>query len=421
MSVVIEVENLYKQYRLGTVNTGTFSHDLNRWWHRVRGKQDPYEMVTSVNAREEKGISEYVWALEDINFKVNQGEVLGIIGRNGAGKSTLLKLLSKVTAPTKGNIRVKGRIASLLEVGTGFHPELTGRENIFLNGAILGMSKTEIKSKFDEIVDFSGVEKYIDTPVKRYSSGMYVRLAFGVAAHLEPEILIVDEVLAVGDAEFQKKCLGKMKDVSGQGRTVLFVSHNMVAMNALCNSAIFLERGRIKLTGKTSDIIAEYLNLNTGDKRQQIEFPADKNKSVQILSAGLYDNKGELLIEQIDLFEQINLKIKYNIKRKSHKIHLVNNITDQEGKVIYFMDRTDFHKNYFSGGEGIYETNLRIQSPLLKTGKYFFTIYISDEETNEIDCKTNVLSIEIINLKSFRADRTGFLFLPIEWPMFKIN
>jgi lipopolysaccharide transport system ATP-binding protein len=212
-----------------------------------------------------------------------------------------------------------------------------------------------------------------------------------------------------------------MKDVSGQGRTVLFVSHNMVAMNALCNSAIFLERGRIKLIGKTSDIIAEYLNLNTGDKKQQIEFPADKDKSIQILSAGLYDNKGELLIEQVDLFEQINLKIKYNIKRKSHKIHLVNNITDQEGKVIYFMDRTDFHKNYFSGGEGIYEANLRIQSPLLKTGKYFFTIYISDEETNEIDCKTNVLSIEIINLKSFRADRTGFLFLPIEWPMFKIN
>ena len=209
MSVVIEVENLYKQYRLGTVSTGTFSHDLNRWWHRIRGKQDPYEIVTSVNAREEKGTSEYVWALEDINFKVNQGEVLGIIGRNGAGKSTLLKLLSKVTSPTKGNIRVNGRIASLLEVGTGFHPELTGRENIFLNGAILGMSKTEIKSKFDEIVDFSGVEKYIDTPVKRYSSGMYVRLAFGVAAHLEPEILIVDEVLAVGDAEFQKNVWAK--------------------------------------------------------------------------------------------------------------------------------------------------------------------------------------------------------------------
>ncbi|MFN5794027.1 MAG: polysaccharide ABC transporter ATP-binding protein, partial [Bacteroidota bacterium] len=288
MSVVIEVENLYKQYRLGTVSTGTFSHDLNRWWHRVRGKQDPYEIVTSENAREEKGSSEYVWALEDINFKVNQGEVLGIIGRNGAGKSTLLKLLSKVTSPTKGNIRVNGRIASLLEVGTGFHPELTGRENIFLNGAILGMSKTEIKSKFDEIVDFSGVEKYIDTPVKRYSSGMYVRLAFGVAAHLEPEILIVDEVLAVGDAEFQKKCLGKMKDVSGQGRTVLFVSHNMAAVKTLCTKGIILKNGKMIFSGTSEAACSKYLESSEQNSLEEISQRKDRHGSGELIVTDIY-------------------------------------------------------------------------------------------------------------------------------------
>jgi lipopolysaccharide transport system ATP-binding protein len=260
---VIKVENLYKQYRLGQVSTGSIAHDLNRWWHIVRGKEDPYEKITGLNNRDEADSNEYVWAIQDINFSVKQGEVLGIIGKNGAGKSTLLKILSKVTSPTKGNIKVKGRIASLLEVGTGFHPELTGRENIFLNGAILGMTKSEIRSKFDEIVAFSGVEKYIDTPVKRYSSGMYVRLAFAVAAHLEPEILIVDEVLAVGDAEFQKKCLGKMKDVSGEGRTVLFVSHNMEAIQNLCHNSVLLKNGKIEYHGLTSKAINLY---SDGDK-----------------------------------------------------------------------------------------------------------------------------------------------------------
>src|SRR5436190_15090923 len=224
----IKVENVSKLYRLGQVGTGSLAHDINRWWHKLRGKEDPYLKIGESNDRTQKSNSEYVWALKDIDFEVKQGEVLGIIGRNGAGKSTLLKILSRTTSPTTGSVKIKGRVASLLEVGTGFHPELSGRDNIFLNGAILGMTRLEIKSKFDEIVDFAGVERYIDTPVKRYSSGMYVRLAFGVAAHLEPEILIVDEVLAVGDAEFQKKALGKMKDVSTQqGRTVLFVSHQM--------------------------------------------------------------------------------------------------------------------------------------------------------------------------------------------------
>jgi lipopolysaccharide transport system ATP-binding protein len=282
MPTVISVENVSKQYRLGEVGTGTLSHDINRWWHRVRGKEDPYLKIGEVNDRTKKAgktkpegrtpgpgsrssslssvSSDYSWALRDVSFEVKQGEVLGIIGRNGAGKSTLLKILSRVTSPTTGEIKVKGRIASLLEVGTGFHPELTGRENIFLNGAILGMRKHEIASKFDEIVDFSGCDRYIDTPVKRYSSGMYVRLAFAVAAHLEPEILIIDEVLAVGDAEFQKKCLGKMHDVSAKdGRTVLFVSHNMLAVTELCGRAVFLKNGLLELMGPVEEVVATYL------------------------------------------------------------------------------------------------------------------------------------------------------------------
>jgi len=243
MSTVIKVENLSKQYRLGSIGTGTLTHDVQRWWANMRGKEDPFLKIGDENQRDGKGGSDYVWSLKDINFDVQQGEVLGIIGKNGAGKSTLLKLLTKVTAPTTGSVKIRGRVASLLEVGTGFHPELTGRENIFLNGAILGMTKQEVKNKFDEIVDFSGIEKYIDTPVKRYSSGMYVRLAFAVAAHLEPEILIIDEVLAVGDAEFQKKCLGKMKAIGKEGRTILFVSHNIQAIESLCDRVILLNNG----------------------------------------------------------------------------------------------------------------------------------------------------------------------------------
>lgn len=262
--LAIKAENISKQYRLGEVGTGTLSHDLNRFWSKVWGKEDPYLRIGEANNRAVKGDSDYVWSLRDINFEIEQGDAVGIIGRNGAGKSTLLKLLSKVTQPTTGSFKVNGRIASLLEVGTGFNPEMTGRENIYLNGAILGMRRHEITRKLDEIIDFSGVERYIDTPVKRYSSGMYVRLAFAVAAHLESEILIVDEVLAVGDAEFQKKCLGKMGDVSkGEGRTVLFVSHNMGAVKNLCNKGIVLENGIVKSNGNIDFAITSYLSSNS--------------------------------------------------------------------------------------------------------------------------------------------------------------
>jgi lipopolysaccharide transport system ATP-binding protein len=274
----IKIENLSKQYRLGTVGTGTFSNDVNRWWHTVRGKPDPYLTIGESNDRTSKGSSDYVWALQDINFEVQPGEILGIIGKNGAGKSTLLKLLSRVTAPTTGKITAHGRIASLLEVGTGFHPELTGRENVFLNGAIMGMTKQEIRAKFDEIVEFSGCERYMDTPVKRYSSGMYVRLAFAVAAHLEPEILIVDEVLAVGDAEFQKKAIGKMQEVSqGQGRTVLFVSHNMASIQNLCNKVIVLNNGTNVFEGNVKEGIDYYLNSNIKHSEQKLRDRKDRS------------------------------------------------------------------------------------------------------------------------------------------------
>lgn len=274
-TTMIAVQNLSKIYKLGNIGTGTLSQDLNCWWSRTRGREDPLLELASPNDTAKKGSSDYIWSLKDINFEIEQGDVLGIIGKNGAGKSTLLKILSKITKPTTGKIHLNGRIASLLEVGTGFHPELTGRENVFLNGAILGMTKAEITRKFDEIVDFSGVERFIDTPVKRYSSGMYVRLAFAVAAHLEPEIFIIDEVLAVGDAEFQKKCLGKIKDVaSGQGRTVLFVSHNVLSIKQLCTKVLFLENGMQKSIGSISHVLKQYGEkyLDT-DKGQRGDIP----------------------------------------------------------------------------------------------------------------------------------------------------
>ncbi len=284
---ILKVENISKQYRLGLVGTGTISHDLNRWWSKLRGKEDPYLKVGEANVRSEKGDTEYVWALRNINFEVKKGEVLGIIGKNGAGKSTLLKILSKVTGPTTGEIKTKGRIASLLEVGTGFHGEMTGRENIFLNGAILGMTKKEIASKIDAIIEFSGCQRYIDTPVKRYSSGMTVRLAFAVAAFLEPEILVIDEVLAVGDAEFQKKAIGKMQDISkGEGRTVLFVSHNMAAVKSLCTRGIVLEHGTTVYEGSTDDAVDYYLKENLSQERGtgMVKFTPDESMDTQIAS-----------------------------------------------------------------------------------------------------------------------------------------
>lgn len=349
--LAISAKNISKQYRLGEVGTGTLSHDLNRIWYKMRGKEDPYLKIGENNDRSIKGISEYVWSLRDINFEINQGDTIGIIGRNGAGKSTLLKILSKVTKPTTGNIKVNGRMASLLEVGTGFNPEMTGRENIYLNGAILGMRRQEITRKLDEIIDFSGVERYIDTPVKRYSSGMYVRLAFAVAAHLESEILIVDEVLAVGDADFQKKCIGKMNDVSkSEGKTVLFVSHNLGSIRALCKNGILMKNGNILYQGSVNDTILKYSQLNENSENEK-QYTIKYNNSKILIHDLLINNKNnnEIYIDEINSTFTINIK---GFISDSIKIALELQFFDVNGTPVAFYcpeQKSIDIKNYILG------------------------------------------------------------------------
>lgn len=395
---VIKVENVGKQYHLGQVGTGTITHDLNRWWHRVRGKEDPYLKIGETNDRTKKGISEIVWALRDINFEVKQGEVLGIIGKNGAGKSTLLKILSRVTTPTVGEIKVKGRIASLLEVGTGFHPELTGRENIFLNGAILGMTKQEIRSKFDEIVDFSGVERYIDTPVKRYSSGMYVRLAFAVAAHLEPEILIVDEVLAVGDAEFQKKCLGKMKDVSGQGRTVLFVSHNMPSIKTLCTMGLYMERGTVKFHGEINQAISKYFETEVVFEQKGI-IPTDferyntgqaKIKVIQIL------DENEIPTSEVFYMAPIRFKIVVEIFEFISNALIDIKILSKDGIIITHSINSDAGVEY-NLSPGTHEFIITLENSF-HPDYYNITVGVHYPNGNTIDYLEHIYDFEVLNI-----------------------
>lgn len=350
--VILKVENIGKQYRLGLVGTGTLSHDLNRWWSKVRGKEDPYLKVGETNVRSEKGESEYVWAIQSINFEVNKGEVLGIIGKNGAGKSTLLKILSRVTSPTTGEIKTNGRIASLLEVGTGFHPEMTGRENIYLNGAILGMTKAEINLKINEIIEFSGCMRYVDTPVKRYSSGMRVRLAFAVAAFLEPDILVVDEVLAVGDIEFQKKAIGKMQDISNSdGRTVLFVSHNMASVRSLCSRTICLENGKIAVDTNTPDAIDFYLrNSNNVDFKALEINKKDFNFCINNIAAYSDDNNSSTIIKSGDAFKlEISYNCNKNIDEFSFAVHIENS---EEMRCFTLSPRFygELHKNIGAKG-----------------------------------------------------------------------
>ncbi|MFV8346493.1 polysaccharide ABC transporter ATP-binding protein [Flavobacterium sp. ZB4P13] len=368
--IILKAENISKQYRLGQVGTGTLSHDLNRWWHQVRGKEDPYLKIGDTNDRSTKGESDYVWALQDINFEVERGEILGIIGKNGAGKSTLLKILSRVTAPTTGSIKFGGRVASLLEVGTGFNGEMTGRENIFLNGAILGMTKKEITSKLDEIIDFSGCERYIDTPVKRYSSGMYVRLAFAVAAFLEPEILIVDEVLAVGDAEFQKKAIGKMQDISKQGgRTVLFVSHNMAAVKSLCTRGVVLEHGRVIFEGGIDEAISEYLNLNNNVLSKKIynKSEAPSSEIVRLLETEVinkvFENKSDYFIN-----EKVGVKIKFKILIETDDLVLGLNLYNNQEIHILSSHQKKQNINY---KVGIYQTIVWFPNNFLSEGYHF--------------------------------------------------
>lgn len=382
--VILKIENISKQYRLGLVGTGTISHDLNRWWHTIRGKDDPYLKVGDTNNRATKGNSDYVWALKDINFEVKRGEVLGIIGKNGAGKSTLLKILSKITSPTTGSIKSKGRIASLLEVGTGFHPELTGKENIYLNGAILGMTKAEINAKYDEIVEFSGCERYIDTPVKRYSSGMTVRLAFAVAAFLEPDILIIDEVLAVGDAEFQKKAIGKMQDISkGEGRTVLFVSHNMVAVRNLCTRAIVLEQGKVVFEGTTEDSIDYYIN-NKNDKISKEFINLNLNKEV-----GIKEFKISSIIKTGSSFE-FEIVIYTNIKAL---VELAITFCTNESQPIYQIYSGHVGDSFkIESGENI--IRVRVDSLPLIHGIYELNLWLGTSSLT-YDFYKGIINIEV--------------------------
>lgn len=366
--LALKAENISKQYRLGQVGTGTLTHDLNRFWHKVRGKENPYLKIGESNDRSTKGSSDYVWSLRDINFEIEQGDAVGIIGRNGAGKSTLLKLLSKVTKPTTGKIYTNGRIASLLEVGTGFHPEMTGRENVYLNGAILGMTKKEITRKFDEIVDFSGVERYIDTPVKRYSSGMYVRLAFAVAAHLESEILIVDEVLAVGDAEFQKKCLGKMGDVSkGEGRTVLFVSHNMAAIERLCNHSIFLKNGHLIDHDITPNIIAKYISEGQ-ELNSIVEFENEETENMKMHKVWLENIDGE---NTSDFFSDEEIFICMKFTNHTEQISLLHALSITNEMEITVLASHDLNSEIKIRRKGkTYTTKCKIPSNFLNEGLY---------------------------------------------------
>jgi lipopolysaccharide transport system ATP-binding protein len=369
---IIHVENLSKAYQIGQIGTGTISKDIERFWiTKVLGKEDPFLKIGETNDRSKKGESNIVWSLKDINFEINQGDAVGIIGKNGAGKSTLLKLLSRVTSPTTGEIKVKGRIASLLEVGTGFHPELSGKENIYLNGAILGMLKKEITRKLDEIIDFSGVERYVDTPVKRYSSGMYVRLAFAVAAHLESEILIVDEVLAVGDAEFQKKCLGKMGDISkGEGRTVLFVSHNMAAVKSLCSKGIVLENGKTSFNGPVDGAIEYYLkNSESFAHRRWDAKTSPKVNFIRLLEAKVLNTHNEIALNH-PITDDVKIEFTYEVTQENqlflHGFNLFN------GHNIHILSSHDKQAKSLNNPLplGIHSTNITIPGNFLAEGAY---------------------------------------------------
>ncbi len=397
--IVLKIENLSKLYRLGEIGTGTISHDLNRWWAKVRGKEDPYVMIGQENNRSVKAESDYVWSLKDVNLEVRQGDVMGIIGKNGAGKSTLLKIISQITAPTIGSIKIKGRVAALLEVGTGMNPEMTARENIYLNGAILGMKKKEIDIKFDEIVDFSGCTMYVDTPIKRFSSGMRVRLGFAVAAFLEPEILIIDEVLAVGDAEFQKKAIGKMQDVSKtEGRTVLFVSHNMVAVQNLCTKGLLMEHGMVKLNGGIHNVIEGYLNQNTTENTSGIvslENALRSNGNCKAIQKIWIENKKGEVTNSLAMGDCFSITIQFKSKTPLTNALFGFGIENSQGERITSLNNEIAGNNIpasISEGKAV----LNVNNPNLIDGKYFVSVSIVSNQLEWIDYIEQAISFEII-------------------------
>ena len=425
MATAIEFDNVGKQYRLGRVGTGTLSHDLNRWWQTtILRKEDPYLKIGQTNDRTTKGDSDYVWALKDISFKVEEGEVLGIIGKNGAGKSTLLKLLSNITSPTTGSIRYRGRIASLLEVGTGFHPEMTGRENIYMNGSIMGMTRAEITRKLDEIVDFAGVERYLDTPVKRYSSGMTVRLGFAVAAFLEPEILVVDEVLTVGDAEFQKKAIGKMNDVAHQGgRTVLFVSHNMAAVRSLCNNGVVLNNGTVAHVGSSQDCIEFYLHNNTIQDSLSATWHQqsfDNQKSIQLVSASITDINGAVK-SSLSCDEDIIIHLDVVVKEQTPNVYgWLGIINARNGSDVWISDSNDITMNKLQTMSiGKHVVHIKLPRRSLAPGEYLVKLnFQSSYNINGffIDRNEEILKFETHDYVTDRGDkRAGAFSTLLDW------
>jgi lipopolysaccharide transport system ATP-binding protein len=419
MSIVIRVENLSKRYRLGVIGSTTLASDLNRWWARLRGRPDPTLKIGQEDQNNHDG--EYVWALKDINFEVKQGEILGIIGRNGAGKSTLLKILTRITAPTTGTVKAKGRVASLLEVGTGFHPELTGRENVFLNGAILGMSKSEINNKFEEIVNFAEIETFIDTPVKRYSSGMYVRLAFAVAAHLESEILLIDEVLAVGDLTFQRKCLGKMGEVAKGGRTVFFVSHNMGTVTRLCGRAILLRSGELSADGIAHAVIAEYTTREVFTNKTRIDLREYTNRSgdgsARIIEASILDSQGREH-NYFSITDPICILFSVEYQKQSETFTHCIEILNSDGTPIYHIWDIDVLTS------NLQPVNQRLIRVLIKNAnlvpdQYFVNLWVGDTQGNRADRVFECLSFSIENtdpeIRRTVTKNRGLIFKMGEW------
>jgi len=417
--IILKVENISKQYRLGIVGTGTISHDLNRWWSKLRGKGDPYLKIGESNDRSVKGKSDYVWALQDINFEVKKGEVLGIIGKNGAGKSTLLKILSKVTGPSKGEIKTKGRIASLLEVGTGFHAEMTGRENVFLNGAILGMTKKEIRSKIDEIIAFSGCERYIDTPVKRYSSGMTVRLAFAVAAFLEPEILVIDEVLAVGDVEFQKKAIGKMQDISkSEGRTVLFVSHNMAAVKRLCTRGIVLENGKVAFEGESEEAVNYYLENNGSVNEGVLNFDK-KDKYAHISKVEIINKKGQHS-SSVLMGEPLTIRVSVSNLMEMQRVRVTIIIKAMSGVKVAILRSNEMTNRVFSVAND-FEMQVLIPDFRLMPNNYFLTLQLG-ENNDTLEILEECMSFSVLENDIYGTGRVPLgvniiTYLDGEWEL----
>lgn len=411
---VLEINNLGKQYKLGKVGTGTLSHDMNRWWAKMRGKADPFLKIGTENDRTQASDAQYVWALQDVSFELNQGDVLGVIGRNGAGKSTLLKLLSKITAPSAGEIKTKGKIASLLEVGTGFHPELTGRENVFLNGAILGMTKTEIKSKLDQIVDFSGCAAYIDTPVKRYSSGMMVRLGFSVAAHMDPDILVVDEVLAVGDIEFQQKCLGKMNEVSKSGRTVLFVSHNMQAVGKLCTMGLYLRNGKMVSFGGIDEVLEDYVTSTGSNNFRYQNSSLSLTQDAGIISAEVINDQ-ENSTGEINIGQKWGVKIKFQLNDKTKHTILALGLSGTLDENINTTWSTPRDLD-----QGMYEMIIWNEQIMYSAGTYYITLGLSTFERSihylekEISFMILETGREDIDERIIRLRGNGFILNPMQ-------